>query len=741
MSRERRKKRAKERKAKAAGWGTWPLLTILVLLGILAYWNSFDAPMVFDDLVTIERNAGVRFGDYFNVRVLGTRPLLYLTFATNYALHSQRVWGYHLVNLVFHLINGLLVFFIAAHVLRRFVEESKSNLYAVLAAGFFLLHPVQTESVTYISSRSELLSTIFFSLAILVFVKAPEHRIGFGLSLFVSAFFFMGILSKETVISLPAILFLYDYLFRSGARFRTVFSHWRFYTIFVAGAVSIGYYLLTVRLAGSVGGQLAGHLTPWHYFLTQLRVIVRYIQVVLVPVGLNLDYDFVPSTSPLELKVLLSAGVLLGLVALAWYLRKQQPLFSLSILWFFLTLAPTSSVVPILDVAFEHRLYPAMVGLSLSFPLVVAGLIRFLNEKRSWRLQTTGTAWVLVLILGGLTIARNEVWSDEETLWEDVIEKSPDKSRGYNALAMYYFETMRFDEALDVTQGAMKRMPGKHREFVDTLGNIYLRTGRLQEAADAFGESARISEGPFASWEHNNHGVAYLHMWKALQQQQASMSSREFESEKARILGKAKEAFAKSIEISDGTFTALDSFVNVSSWLGEGAEVQAEHAAILADESLGPKRTQRFYSEYVLGKLAFNDGDFHTAIEHFERGLAVNAGQRLAWFNYAYARERLGRVDDAVDAYLQGIRIDPLFYEAHHNVGMLYSRKKEFETAIEHFEEVLRMFPDHVPANRELAKVYIQTNQPALARRHLNAVLAAEPGNSDAMMMLQGLGS
>ena len=217
-----------------------PAAVLLLLIGI-AYWNSFDAPLVFDDLLTIQANSAVQFGDDLRPSIWATRPILYLTFAINHALHGQQIWGYHLVNFILHFLNGILVFLIARHIFSRFTaSETETRTCALLAAAFFVVHPVQTEAVTYVSSRSELLSTAFYGLAVLSFVKRDERKIGFLWSLIVAALFLVGLLAKETVISLPAVLLAYDFLFLSGASVRGILSRWRFYITFVAGGIVAG---------------------------------------------------------------------------------------------------------------------------------------------------------------------------------------------------------------------------------------------------------------------------------------------------------------------------------------------------------------------------------------------------------------------------------------------------------------------------------------------------------------------
>src|SRR5262249_10497564 len=134
-------------------------------------------------------------------------------------------------------------------------------------------------------------------------------------------------------------------------------------------------------LKDTVGSGVARNLSPWPYLLTETRVLVRYVRLIFLPIGLNLDYDFRPSSSVFDPAVLASIVFLLALLSLAWWLRRRQPVLAFSILWFFVTLSPTSSVVPIADVIFEHRLYLPLAGVCLSFPLVVALLSKKLRRR------------------------------------------------------------------------------------------------------------------------------------------------------------------------------------------------------------------------------------------------------------------------------------------------------------------------------------------------------------------------
>src|SRR5438093_6457356 len=190
------------------------ILPILVLLaaGVAAYWNSFDVPFVFDDFTSIQTNASVQFGDSLAQipSNLWFRTLLYITFAANYALGGQNVWGYHLVNLLLPLLNGILIYLLAKEIFSRVSSELPVEGLALLASLLFVVHPVQTESVTYISSRSELLSTSLYIVAVLLFVRRRPDKIGFVFSLLIAAILALALGAKETAISLPAALLMYD---------------------------------------------------------------------------------------------------------------------------------------------------------------------------------------------------------------------------------------------------------------------------------------------------------------------------------------------------------------------------------------------------------------------------------------------------------------------------------------------------------------------------------------------------
>ena len=727
----------------------WWFITGLLALGIAAYCNSFHAPFVFDDLLSVQKNVGVRFGE-FSKNPFDGRWLLYVTFTLNSIWTGQDVWSYHLVSLSLHLVNGILIFFIALRIFARTeIQLQQQRFWAFLAAVFFLVHPVQTESVTYISQRAEVLSTLFYAVGFLLFVWWPEEKIGIIASLVIAIPYVLALNSKESAISLPAVLFLYDFIFISDCTFRKMLSRWTFYATYLIGGIAVGYYLVTVVLRQSVGVGLAGHLSRAAYFLTEIRVIVRYIYLVFFPVGSTLNYEFRSSYSFFEPAVLACFLFLSLLVMLAWAIRRKYKVFSFSIFWFFLALAPTSSFVPILDVIFEHRLYLPLLGVCLSFPVLMELLVEQAKQhsKFAFSAGTVGMLVLVALIVG--TLQRNYVWSDEVRLFEDAVAKSPKSGRAWDNLMWSYFKRGEYQRAAETTSRALVLLPDQADDFKNSMALMFLRTGRYDEAIPIYKAAAErpgaTPETKAFNW--NNLGLTSLYKWKELQGRQNQMSPQAFNDERDRILKPAADAFLKANEMDPQTLSFLDSYINV---LFDMAV--AEPFVNKSIENLKSEKVT-YRDLYIVGKYAMlkglqevdegrNGADYlQQAMKFFERAEMLNTNDKLLYFNHAYVLEALGDQDGAIAHYLQAIRLDTLFNEAHFNVGLIYMRRKETAKAIEHLTEVLRYDPNSQKANLNLGRLYCSQGDPGTAKKYLRTVLDSFPNDPDALKTWQTCGS
>ena len=444
--------------------GTWPRgarpLLVTLLLGSI-YWGyarCLDGEMQFDDFRLVLQDGRIKdlahFGQHFlgELRVAG-RALTDLTFAINYRLSGIQVRGYHLVNLAAHLLAVLAVFALTFRILQRVRWPMPFGVGLVVSA-LFGLHPIQTEAVSYIFQRAEVLGSLFYALTILLALVALDRgRTRGGVAAYGAALIcsFLGWSSKPMVATLPAALLLVTALFPANPakplRDRAV----RLFT-FSLPFWAMTFVFSSFLFGGLRGSREAGFSVPAisvrQYLLTQPRVILTYLRLIVWPSGQNLDWDFPPSSSLVEPRTGLAfAAILLILAAAVWLLlwssrqardldlRVLARLSGFGILWFFLLLLPTSSVVPLVDVIAEHRVYLACWGLFL--PATAAGMlcIRRLAPSSRGALAASGVAIAVCLALLLALQRRNAVWETEVALWTDVVAKSPGKVRGHLDLA------------------------------------------------------------------------------------------------------------------------------------------------------------------------------------------------------------------------------------------------------------------------------------------------------------------
>lgn len=471
----------------------------------LVYSNSFHASFHFDDLAAIVETRLPRdpleWGPVW--RSVPTRFLLAISFALNYQAGGLEVFGYHLVNLLVHIAAGLASFWLVRLILRahRLKEANLPGMpLALFTALVFVVHPIQTQSVTYIVQRGESMASLFYLLSLAMYLAARESRGRARGAFMVGALAasVAGLFSKEIVASLPGAILLADLLLleRDTARRRAV-RLLPFVALVACHAILVARAWGTEARVGDSFGQET--LGPWQYLLTQVHVLPRYLRLLAIPTGQNLDYDFPISRTLWEPSTLAWFGALAALASLAVAMTRRAPLVAFCLLWFFLTLGITSSIVPITDVIFEHRLYLAVLGFAL---LLAWGALR---AVRASGLRSDGWAWgALALVVLGYAWAahrRNLVWRDEVSLWSDCAAKSPRKARAVHNLGVALVGANRFADAVPVLRRAIGLRPSAGRAHY-SLGQALRELGDLEGAEREYAEAVALEPGD--SFAHNN---------------------------------------------------------------------------------------------------------------------------------------------------------------------------------------------------------------------------------------------
>jgi tetratricopeptide (TPR) repeat protein len=703
-------------------------LLLLILLGIIIYSNSFGCSFQFDDLYTIVNNARIR-----NLADLSTlwnsspnRPVAFLTFAINYHFSQLDVWSWHLVNLLLHLGNAILVWWLTLLIFSSPVMKDQKiagqmNLLAFATAFLFLSHPLATQSVTYIVQRMTSLVTLFYLLSIILYLKArlTDRGIVAKILLFSGslAAVLLAMRTKENAFTLPFAILLVEFFF---IRTRKVFISFRDYRVILLLVLFLGMMLLIpLRHSLSIFKPIlpAGHpesaLTPYFYFLTQFSVIVKYIQLLFLPVSQNLDYDFPVSTSFFQIPALFCFLVLASLIILAVYLFKKQRIISFGIFWFFLTLSVESSFIPINDVIVEHRTYLPSFGF---FLVIIVTLYVLLWDKHKW------VAMLILLIMtvsfSYLTYERNKVWKDDLTLWSDVVSKSPGKARAITNLGIAYANRELWDRAVENYSRALSLDP----RFPITLisrGFAYKNLGQFDKAIADYTAAVEIDVNN--SNAYDNRGICYFNLGerdkaiadftRAIELDPGNSDAYSNRSASFQETGQLEKAIAdinKAIFIHPDNYTAL---------LNRGAiydKVNQPDKAI-ADYSRAIEINPGFAKAYFnRGSVYQKSGLSVNALADYSRAIEIDPGYTEAYFNRGVMNANLGQREKAINDYSHVIELAPENKLGYYNRGLTYGKMGKLELAIADFTSALKIDPEFTSAfnNREIAYRKLKSEKP-----------------------------
>lgn len=491
------------------------LLTMLSGIIILIYTQTLTTPFIFDDITNIRDNHHIRV-PYLSLKnlawagfqsPLANRPVANISFALNYYFHGYNPVGYHVVNILIHLATGLMLYFLVkATLLTPALRGQYANFGWIpfFTVFIWLVHPLQTQSVTYLVQRMNSMAAMFYVLSMLLYVKfrLAANRRGKGLLLI--GCIMAGMLAfgtKEISATLPGFIILYEWYFFQGLN-----RQWgRRHLLILAG---FGLFMIVISLAyfendpiaRILGGYSSRDFTMGQRLLTQFRVVIFYISLLVWPnpSRLNLDHDFLLSyslTNPLT--TLASMAIIIAMIFLAILVARREPLISYGILWFFGNLVIESSVIG-LELVFEHRNYlPSMLAILGAVSLV------FKYLKPTW------LGVIALCIVGTLftvwTYQRNSVWTDEITLYRDSLEKAAGKARPHNNLGAVLMGRGRLAEAIELFKASLIIKP----DYADAhynLGYALSRQGNLEKGIDHFAETLRLDPGNLKAL--NNMGVA-----------------------------------------------------------------------------------------------------------------------------------------------------------------------------------------------------------------------------------------
>ncbi len=691
---------------------------LIVAAGVLAWHNSFTGPFVFDDGDAIRENPTLRhlwpiwkpFAPPTGGLTVSGRPLLNFTLAINYALGGLKVWGYHAVNLLIHLLAGLTLFGIARRTLKRL-------WLAFAIALIWTVHPLQTESVTYIVQRAESQMGLFYLLTLYFFIRSVESegstqvsglrsqvsaRSGLRSQVSVPALRFQilsvaacicGMATKEVMVSAPIIVLLYDRTFVAGSFRDALRRRSMFYAALACTWIPLALLVGSTNGRGGTSGFALG-VGFAKYAPTQFPAIVGYLRLAFYPIHQVFDYatEWVDSCTAI-LPDILIVCVLVAATIVALF--KKDPKWraaGFAGFWFFAILAPTSLIPGGRQTMAEHRMYLALAPLlSLTACLAESAWDRCISDRRRARRSPAerdeggkplANCIIPILFLAvlssaliTLTIRRNETYRSGLILWRDTAAK-----RANNAFA------------------------------ITDLGAALLAEGQRPEAITLFEKALRID--PFDFQANYNLGIALVET-----------------GHPAAAMGQ----YERAILVYPGFYRARNNLGVLLTNEGRLPEAIEQLTQAL-------KENPDFVEAHInLGIALTNSGRTAEAIAECTEALRLSPDSPVALCNLANALDHQGRVAEAAAGYERALRLDPDYAEARNNLGVIYSETGRLEDAVLQYQAALRAKPDLADAHENFGTTLVQMNRLPEAAGQFMAAVKLEPGNAKAQNALGGL--
>jgi tetratricopeptide (TPR) repeat protein len=543
------------------------LIIFLAVIAFLIYAKTLTGDFIFDDHPNIRDNPYVRLT---KITPLGlfkaaffspapNRPVPNISFALNYYFQRYNPVGYHLVNIIIHTINAVLLYLFVKTTFRTPLLRPQSRLCGQIAfftALIWMVHPLQTQSVSYIVQRMNSMAAMFYLLSMLLYAEArfaagKQKKTVLFSACVLSAILAFG--SKENSVTLPFFIFLYEWYF-----FENLSGDWikRMLPIILVVSVIIGviaaFYFGGSPLERMLSGYTFRDFTMGQRVMTQFRVVIFYVSLIFWPhpARLNLDHDFPTSLSLLDPVATLAALVAIcGFIGVSVVIAKKERLLSFCILWFLGNLVIESSVVG-LEMVFEHRNYlPSMMVVLMTVVLIY----RFL--KPQW--LKPAALIVVAAVFAAWTYERNQVWLHPVTIWKDCTEKSPEKARPFNNLGAALGEYGQHRKAIEYYRKALQINPG-YAEAHGNLGYDLALLGYLDEAVAHLRKALEINPKFYEAY--NNLGIVLTlqgHYEEAVEQIKAAIAIKPDFPNAHNSLGTALKRLGRLEEAKNQYFEAL----------------------------------------------------------------------------------------------------------------------------------------------------------------------------------------
>jgi len=733
-------------------------VSILIIITSAVFFNTLGNPFMWDDRDLIAENRYLKSPEHipyiFTVRywqndhpgsVGPYRPLTTLSFLVDHIIWGVSTYGYHLTNIILHIINVILIYFLAG----TLVPQRKTSLSGpklslpvwvgipFISALLFAIHPIHTESVTWIKNRSDILASLFFLSAFLLFVKRSDTAGKSGICYLSSLMLFiLAVVSKETAFTLPFILTAYTLLFRRGDCKGPALTLPFYVVMFLFLAFKFIFF----------GGVESDVTSPDIGLVSHISLIIKtlgvYIWLLILPFNLTAERTLDVPASILEPGVLISGIGLIAILTCVILSMKRKKMFAFSAFWFFITIGPLSNIIFLASRPIaEQRLYIPSAGFVLVLACALWGLAVNHTEPFGIRhpARLAGAFFIIIALSYSYgTWSRNRDWRSPLVFWKETVKDSPSSSRAYYNLGNVYSRRGRHREAADAFEEAVRLWP-KHGYAYNNLGNSYMKLGEYEKAIKAFITAINIDSEDKETYYNLANAYETLGVYKmairfygeAIQKdsryKEAYYSMGNVLAETAEY-EEAIDLFKRAIEI-DGEY--IEAYNNLGSLYVNTGRIDEALRVYRKALSFIPENPVFYYN---LGRVYFIKGELPKALRAFEAAARKGGGADV-YFNMGVILSDMGMFKEAVSKFEKSLELEPNEADAYNRLGLIYRRIGKYDKAEKYFERALKVDEHYGKAHYNIAAIYLESGRKKAAVRH--ALKAMELGESRAEDILR----
>jgi tetratricopeptide (TPR) repeat protein len=661
-------------------------IALMLLLTLLTYANHFDNTFHFDDFHTVVNNANIRslkniprfFTDGSTSSILpqnqAYRPVTVLSLAIDYwVMGDYSHNAFQIDTFILFLLQGCLMVFFFKRILDKSFPAGNNAWVAVLIVTLYMLHPANAETVNYIIARTDVQSTLFVIVAFVLYIFSPFCRKTYLYLVAVA----IGILCKTTAVMFAPMLFCYILLFEMGISLPDVFKKANSSHTGKALLQSIPAFLVCVLLFW-----LTERMTPntWQpggtrslqYLITQPFVILHYFGEFFLPTGLSADTDWGLLPSVLDLRFFAGCAFVLAMMIVAFYTSKKKETrpISFGILWFFLALIPTSSIIPLAEVLNDHRMYFPFIGLVLSVGWAINLLWRKYGSPQTLRVALSLILAVFACCAYG-TYRRNQVWHDERSLWYDVTTKSPGNARGLMNYGLALYNDGDYAGAEKYLKKAEKLTPEYAVVYVN-LGLVEALEGKRVLAENYYKAAIKLG---------SNTPDPYCYYAQFLEEEWR--------------YNEAVPLLQQAIKISSLYLVPRTQLMYIYSMTGDWDKLKAlaQQTMLLLPENTAASNYVRAAGE--------KKNELDVELDDIKKVPTAAAYADLSSIDYAAMRYA-----QCIVASDEALKLNPKYPEVYNNIGAACIKLHQYKKAVEALKKALLLKPGFAVAQNNLNNAY-----------------------------------